>query len=870
MNKYFLTLLVVLSMSVVLKAQNKLESTGNVGIGTTTPLSPLHIKSASDALVTFQASDDFWMYTNWLSSSGERKAWMGFDSTLKNFSVSLENGANKFTIPNGNVGIGTTTPSSKLDVVGIMTIGDGGGSNMPFKIWSGGSGGANHMRIGTDYGHYGDAALEIYQNYNAGTAQEPGRVVVNGDLTIGINKGFRAKEANGAERRVLFNNSTSGENLYMGHIDAGWGAGLLFNSGQYINFAVNNKNSVLNAMRINTDGNVGIGTPTPAHKFQVHSANTPTIAVGKAAESTNGKSLVQFYAGTGASLWNTFKVQYNKSSSSDRLSFIDGGNVEALSLLNGGNVGIGTTTPKAKLDVNGESVFRTPAAGGIAMSIRMPNETNSMTLRGTSTTGEIHVQNNRDFALKDSQGKLILYGKHGGNVGIGTTNPEVKLDVREITGDGVINKISMASRRQTATSTDVASYDTALLGSVIGYGIPENKTDSGYKVAINASAFSNYNNFAGTLNTNYGLFARAGIRVGAPNAKINNAAAVYAELLTSAANTTITNGYGVKINTNGTGATNVINRYDLYAGTATAKNYFAGKVGIGTSTPAHKLDVNLTSETNFKTYDYGSEVKVETSGGWARSNRFTNGTQNSKTVAFGVESGNAFIATGFDSSTDQTGYQNQKLSILGNGNVGIGATTPDAKLTIKNGTQLVNFLVNKKLTGTWPPVAENATVTMQSSGTIAGNLAFATGNAERMRIANNGNVGIGTTNPGAYKLAVKGKIHTQEVKVDMIGWSDFVFEKDYSLPTLKEVAQHIQEKGHLKDIPSAKEVAKNGIFLGEMDAKLLQKIEELTLYTLEQEEKIQQLEKQNATLTDLSEKMLVLQARLEKIEAAKK
>src|SRR5690606_14357225 len=96
--------------------------------------------------------------------------------------------------------------------------------------------------------------------------------------------------------------------------------------------------------------------------------------------------------------------------------------------------------------------------------------------------------------------------------------------------------------------------------------------------------------------------------------------------------------------------------------------------------------------------------------------------------------------------------------------------------------------------------------------------------------------------PGTWKLAVNGNIRAKEIKVET-GWSDFVFEEGYELPTLGEVAQHIKEKGHLKDIPSAKEVKENGIFLGEMDAKLLQKIEELTLYTIQQEKQLHNLEK---------------------------
>ncbi len=116
-------------------------------------------------------------------------------------------------------------------------------------------------------------------------------------------------------------------------------------------------------------------------------------------------------------------------------------------------------------------------------------------------------------------------------------------------------------------------------------------------------------------------------------------------------------------------------------------------------------------------------------------------------------------------------------------------------------------------------------------------------------ISNNGLVGIGTINPGSWKLAVNGKIRAKEVKVET-GWSDFVFKKDYKLPTIQEVENHIKNKGHLKDIPSAKEVKENGIFLGEMDAKLLQKIEELTLYTIQQQKEIDELKSMVKALTE--------------------
>jgi hypothetical protein len=104
-------------------------------------------------------------------------------------------------------------------------------------------------------------------------------------------------------------------------------------------------------------------------------------------------------------------------------------------------------------------------------------------------------------------------------------------------------------------------------------------------------------------------------------------------------------------------------------------------------------------------------------------------------------------------------------------------------------------------------------------------------------------VGIKTSNPNCA-LDVNGTIRSKEVKIEATGWSDFVFNEDYNLKSLSEVETHIKEHKHLPDIPSENEVLKNGISLGDMQAKLLQKIEELTLYVIEQEKQNKDLQKQ--------------------------
>ncbi|AUC18441.1 hypothetical protein BTO17_06965 [Polaribacter reichenbachii] len=117
----------------------------------------------------------------------------------------------------------------------------------------------------------------------------------------------------------------------------------------------------------------------------------------------------------------------------------------------------------------------------------------------------------------------------------------------------------------------------------------------------------------------------------------------------------------------------------------------------------------------------------------------------------------------------------------------------------------------------------------------------------KFTFTNNGDFGIGTTTPDS-KLSVNGTIHAKEVKIDLIGWPDYVFRKEYQLLTLEEVESYVKKNGHLPRISSADEVEKNGVLLGEISKKLLEKIEELTLYAIYQEKIIKEQNQKNKDL----------------------
>lgn len=192
------------------------------------------------------------------------------------------------------------------------------------------------------------------------------------------------------------------------------------------------------------------------------------------------------------------------------------------------------------------------------------------------------------------------------------------------------------------------------------------------------------------------------------------------------------------------------------------------------------------------------------------------------------------------------------------GNVGIGTNVPAAPLSVltTNTNTFANIASFKNNAGSnsWIYVANNyGQVNLGMGGTIPYGYVWSStgkffigdeGNATLFVDGMaNGNVSIGTSDAKGYKLAVAGNAIFTKVVVKAFPFADYVFHTNYRLRPLSEVEQYIKQYGHLPEVPTAEEVEKNGLDVGDNQVTLLKKIEELTLYVIEQNKKLEEQNK---------------------------
>lgn len=307
----------------------------------------------------------------------------------------------------------------------------------------------------------------------------------------------------------------------------------------------------------------------------------------------------------------------------------------------------------------------------------------------------------------------------------------------------------------------------------------------------------------------------------------------------------------------------------------------SGNIGIGTTTPGAWFPAKF-----LEIADNRPALKLNSSGEFGTV-LFTNSAVNPET-----HEGEFHLNHRFNASSPKhsmlvfSSYPGQNaLVVKGDGDVGIGRV-PEARLSIRTHSSRQGVIIHNcdasgqqshfgfttadqprigLATESFFNVYNHNKWIFNSGNTMGGEtlpIVFSTNGAARMSIAPNGKVGIGTESPDEA-LTVKGNIHTREIRVDLKGAiaPDYVFSNDYDLRKLSEVEDYIHENRHLPEVPSASEMEERGINLKEMNLLLLKKVEELTLYMIEQNKKADDLNKK------LAEQQEVIKVQQEQIEA---
>jgi hypothetical protein len=318
-----------------------------------------------------------------------------------------------------------------------------------------------------------------------------------------------------------------------------------------------------------------------------------------------------------------------------------------------------------------------------------------------------------------------------------------------------------------------------------------------------------------------------------------------------------------------------------------------GKVGMGTTSPNQKLEVAgnaAIAQYGYSPSDNAGASMLEIVGSDLSANSATLNLQHAyggRKYPFGMAAttvSNFTAALTFFTSTYAGAVTTtERMRIDNTGNIGMGTTSPNQKLEVAGNAAIAQYgyapsdnagasmleIIGSDLSansatlnlqhayaGRKYPFGMAATTVSNYNAALTFFTSTYTGSVtttERMRIDNDGRVGIGTISP-TEKLSVNGNIIAKKIKITQSGWSDYVFDDNYKLTTLSSLEAYIRKNKHLPEVPSAKEVEDNGINVGDTQALLLKKIEELTLYLIEQDKKINRVIDENEKLKKIIKK----------------
>ncbi|MFA6198731.1 MAG: hypothetical protein WC734_06320, partial [Patescibacteria group bacterium] len=752
----------------------RIQSDGNVGIGTTSPGAKLHLVgaaySSSRFLIQNQTYSSVADGTGGILFQQDNDGMLNVDLFGQNNIFSAN--ATKFII-DGNVGIGTTSPLHQLHVgtmeTSIGTVGfqsDGnhraltleenaGGESWQLGVNASGdllfedSGLGSASVTFQDGGNVGIGTTDpgVYKLYVSGNTYING--TVTGTVISGTNgtfsgnlKGNRISSTGG----VIDFDDMSGSNFFQ----LTGGVTTLYNSGV--------------AGFSQTSGNVGIGTTGPGAKLEVNRATqaaasatgATTFANSALALSALSDTSTRLMAGVGDGSVYTWIQSQNIST--------DAARALALNPI-GGNVGIGTTSPGSKLQV----LVDESDGSGVANGIAVTGDTNSkqVILGVNSTYGWIQSHGSAPLYI-NPVGSNVILNPTTGNVGIGTTGPGDKLSIQGgalsfqnpsnpvpyvgLDWDSTSDSLRFRSNNNSSALNQTNVTIQRVSGNVgIGTTSPLGKLHLSGNTLID-SWMSDTGAALDTKNWAWQVGSAVGTGV----------------MRLRALNDANTNGVNA-IEFTRTGISSIVT------------SIMSGNVGIGTTDPGYALDVNGAIRTSNVVYlpDAGI-IQVGTAWG-AGSLTLRNGAT---TFASLSVSGNSFTSNlqnfymGSSSGTNNIGTNGAydlalitnstpKVTIQSGGNVGIGTTSPARKLEISTGVANIATLLTDRgiyfrrssdgAFGNQGLILDPATseLQMQSSGG-GGFLTFYDGvGTEAMRITN-GNVGIGTTEPGSYKLNVNG------------------------------------------------------------------------------------------------------------------